>query len=106
MLQESGVEFKIPASYGTPIQTEHERYLAGEIFGKPVFVTDYLKEHKAFYMYVNDDGQTVAATDLLFPQLGEIVGASQRENRLDVLRQRIKECSLRAEDYEWYCDLH
>lgn len=105
LLLESGVEFKIPASYETPIQTEHERYLADVVFGKPVFVTDYPKEHKAFYMYVNDDGKTVAATDLLFPKLGEIVGASQREDRLEVLQKRIAECGLRIEDYDWYCDL-
>lgn len=104
-LMESGAEFTIPASYGTPIQTEHERYLAEVVYGKPVFVTDYLKEHKAFYMYLNDDGKTVAGTDLLFPKLGEIVGASQREDRLDILEQRIEECGLRKEDYDWYCDL-
>lgn len=105
LLLDSGVEFKIPASYETPIQTEHERYLADVIFQKPVFVTDYPKEHKAFYMYVNEDDKTVAATDLLFPKLGEIVGASQREDRLEVLQKRIQECGLRAEDYDWYCDL-
>lgn len=105
LLIESGEKFQIPASYETPIQTEHERYLAGEIFQKPVFVTDYPKEQKAFYMYLNDDEKTVAATDLLFPKLGEIVGASQREDRLDVLKRRISECGLQQEDYEWYCDL-
>lgn len=105
ILMESGEEFQIPASFETPIQTEHERYLAGVVYGKPVFVTDYPKEQKAFYMYLNEDGKTVAATDLLFPKLGEIVGASQREDRLEVLLQRIDECGLRREDYEWYCDL-
>ncbi len=105
LLIESGEEFKVPAAYGTPIQTEHERYLAGVIYGRPVFVTDYPKEQKAFYMYLNDDGKTVAATDLMFPKLGEIVGASQREHRLEVLKQRIDECGLKQEDYEWYCDL-
>jgi len=105
LLIESGEKFKIPVSYGTPIQTEHERYLASAIYGKPVFVTDYPKEQKAVYMYLNDDGKTVAATDLLFPKLGEIVGASQREDRLEVLKQRIDECGLKQEDYEWYCDL-
>ena len=105
ILMESGEEFQIPASYDTPIQTEHERYLAGVVYGRPVFVTDYPKEQKAFYMYLNEDGKTVAATDLLFPKLGEIVGASQREDRLEVLLQRIDECGLRREDYEWYCDL-
>lgn len=105
ILMESGEEFQIPASYETPIQTEHERYLAGVVYGRPVFVTDYPKEQKAFYMYLNEDGKTVAATDLLFPKLGEIVGASQREDRLEVLLQRIEECGLRQEDYAWYCDL-
>jgi len=70
-----------------------------------VFVTDYLKEHKAFYMYENADGRTVAATDLLFPGLGEVVGASQREHRPEVLLRRIGECGLKAEDYAWYYDL-
>ncbi|MBQ9119271.1 MAG: asparagine--tRNA ligase [Lachnospiraceae bacterium] len=105
LLMESGEKFQIPASYDTPIQTEHERYLAGVVFGKPVFVTDYPKEQKAFYMYLNDDEKTVAATDLLFPKLGEIVGASQREDRLAVLQKRIEECGLKQEDYAWYCDL-
>ena len=105
ILMESGEEFQIPASFETPIQTEHERYLAGVVYGRPVFVTDYPKEQKAFYMYLNEDGKTVAATDLLFPKLGEIVGASQREDRLEVLLQRIDECGLKREDYEWYCDL-
>lgn len=105
ILMESGKEFQIPASFETPIQTEHERYLAGVVYGRPVFVTDYPKEQKAFYMYLNEDGKTVAATDLLFPKLGEIVGASQREDRLEVLLQRIDECGLKREDYEWYCDL-
>ncbi len=105
ILMESGEEFQIPASFETPIQTEHERYLAGVVYGRPVFVTDYPKEQKAFYMYLNEDGRTVAATDLLFPKLGEIVGASQREDRLEVLLQRIDECGLRREDYDWYCDL-
>lgn len=105
LLMESGEKFTIPASYETPIQTEHERYLAGVVYGRPVFVTDYPKEQKAFYMYLNEDGKTVAATDLLFPKLGEIVGASQREDRLEVLKQRIKECGLKQEDYDWYCDL-
>ncbi len=105
ILMESGEKFQIPASFDTPIQTEHERYLAGVVYGKPVFVTDYPKEQKAFYMYLNEDGRTVAATDLLFPKLGEIVGASQREDRLEVLKQRISECGLKQEDYDWYCDL-
>ncbi len=105
LLIESGEKFSIPASFDTPIQTEHERYLAGVIFKRPVFVTDYPKEQKAFYMYLNEDEKTVAATDLLFPKLGEIVGASQREDRLEVLQRRIAECGLKQEDYDWYCDL-
>ena len=83
-------------------QSEHERYLAGEVFKKPVFVTDYPKGQKAFYMYQNDDVETVAATDLLFPKLGEIVGASQREHRLEKLLRRIEECGLREEDDALY----
>ena len=87
------------------IQTEYEKYLAEEYFGRPVFVTDYPKGHKAFYMKVNDDNETVAATDLLFPGLGEIVGASEREARYDVLLQRINEMGLDPDEYGWYLDL-
>ncbi|MBP5661752.1 MAG: asparagine--tRNA ligase [Clostridia bacterium] len=105
ILSESGVKFDIPAEWGTGIQTEHEKYLADEVFKRPVFVTDYPKECKSFYMRLNDDNETVAATDLLFPGLGEIVGASQREERLDMLLKRIKELGLKEEDYDWYLDL-
>ena len=105
ILSESGVKFDIPAEWGTGIQTEHEKYLADEVFKRPVFVTDYPKECKSFYMRLNDDNQTVAATDLLFPGLGEIVGASQREERLDILLKRIDELGLKKEDYDWYLDL-
>ena len=105
LLAKSGEAFESPVYPGAPLQTEHERYLADVIFGRPVFVTDYPKEQKAFYMYQNPDGETVAATDLLFPQIGEIVGGSQREDRLERLLDRIRECGLCEEDYEWYLDL-
>ena len=87
------------------MQTEHERYLTEKVFGRPVFVTDYPKEIKAFYMRLNDDGKTVAAVDLLVPGVGEIIGGSQREERLDVLEARMSELSLNPEDYSWYLDL-
>ena len=105
ILNESGEKFDIPAEWGTGIQTEHEKYLADVVFKRPVFVTDYPKECKSFYMRLNDDNETVAATDLLFPGLGEIVGSSQREERYDVLMQRIDELGLNPEDYSWYMDL-
>jgi len=87
------------------LQTEHERYLTEKEFNKPVFVTDYPKKIKAFYMRLNDDGKTVAAMDLLVPGVGEIIGGSQREERLEVLEKRIKDFGLNKEDYEWYLDL-
>lgn len=105
ILKNADQEFSVPVECGGGIQTEHERYLADVVYKRPVFVTDYPKEIKAFYMRVNDDGKTVAATDLLFPGLGEIVGASEREERYDVLVERIKELGLNVEEYEWYCDL-
>ena len=105
LLNESGIAFDIAPEWGTGIQTEHEKYLADEVFKRPVFVTDYPKECKSFYMRLNDDNETVAATDLLFPGLGEIVGSSQREERYDVLMQRIHELGLKEEDYAWYLDL-
>lgn len=105
ILNESGIAFDIAPEWGTGIQTEHEKYLADEVFKRPVFVTDYPKECKSFYMRLNDDNETVAATDLLFPGLGEIVGSSQREERYDVLIQRIHELGLKEEDYAWYLDL-
>ncbi|MEA4891640.1 MAG: asparagine--tRNA ligase [Peptococcaceae bacterium] len=97
--------FEYPVSWGMDLQTEHERYLTEQVFGKPVFVTDYPKEIKAFYMRMNDDGQTVAAMDLLVPGVGEIIGGSQREERLEVLTARMKELGLKEEDYWWYLDL-
>ena len=87
------------------MQSEHERYLTEHIFKKPVFLTGYPKEIKAFYMRLNDDGKTVAAMDLLVPGIGELIGGSQREERLDVLYQRIDEMGLKREDYWWYTDL-
>ena len=104
-LQQADVTFEYPVSWGVDLQTEHERYLTEKVFGKPVFVTNYPKEIKAFYMRLNDDGKTVAAVDLLVPGIGEIIGGSQREERLDVLLSRIHELGLREEDYWWYLDL-
>ncbi len=97
--------FEYPVYWGCDLQTEHERYLTEEVFQKPVFVTDYPKEIKAFYMRMNEDNKTVAAVDLLVPGVGEIIGGSQREERLDKLLERIQEMGLKEEDYWWYLDL-
>ncbi|MGI6403608.1 MAG: asparagine--tRNA ligase [Oscillospiraceae bacterium] len=97
--------FSYPVYWGCDLQTEHERYLTEEIYKAPVFVTDYPKDIKAFYMRLNDDGKTVAAMDCLVPGVGEIIGGSQREERLDVLERRIQEMGLDMEDYTWYLDL-
>ncbi len=105
LLEKSGKEFEYPVSWGMDLQTEHERYLTEEIFKKPVFVTDYPKEIKAFYMRLNDDGKTVAAMDCLVPGIGEIIGGSQREERLDILQSRMAEMGLSEEDYGHYLDL-
>ena len=105
LLEKNNDKFDYKVSWGCDLQTEHERYLTEVIFGKPVFVTDYPKEIKAFYMRLNDDGKTVAAVDLLVPGIGEIVGGSQREERLDVLLSRMAECGLEEEDYWWYLEL-
>ena len=105
LLLKSGKEFQYPVEWGIDLQTEHERYITEEIFKKPVFVTDYPKDIKAFYMRLNDDNKTVAAADLLVPGVGEIIGGSQREERLDVLEGRMKELGLEKEGYEWYLDL-
>lgn len=105
LLEEHNDEFEFKAYWGCDLQTEHERYLTEQIFRKPVFVTDYPKEIKAFYMRLNDDGKTVAACDLLVMGIGEIVGGSQREERYDVLTERIRELGLKEEDYWWYLDL-
>ena len=90
---------------GTDLQAEHERYLCEEVFDNPVFVTDYPKEIKPFYMRLNDDNKTVAAMDLLLPGIGEIIGGSQREERYDFLVSRMKELNLNQDDYSWYLDL-
>ncbi len=105
LLIESGQVFEYPVEWGIDLQTEHERYLTEQIFKKPVFVTNYPKEIKAFYMRMNEDNKTVAAMDLLVPGVGEIIGGSQREERLDLLEQRMEELGLNKEDYWWYLDL-
>ena len=105
LLEESGHVFQYPVSWGCDLQTEHERYLTEEIFNKPVFVTNYPKEIKAFYMRLNDDGKTVAAVDVLVPGIGEIIGGSQREERIDLLTKRIEEIGADIKDYDWYVDL-
>ena len=105
MLKNCGKTFEYPVEWGVDLQTEHERYLTEEIFKRPVFVTDYPKDIKAFYMRLNDDGKTVAATDCLVPGIGEIIGGSQREERLDVLKARMAELGLKEEDYWWYLEL-
>ncbi|AZU62927.1 asparagine--tRNA ligase [Neobacillus mesonae] len=105
LLKESGEDFGYPVEWGLDLQTEHERYLCEKVFKKPVFVTDYPKEIKAFYMRLNDDQKTVAATDLLVPGIGELVGGSQREEREEVLTAKIKELGMNEEDYWWYLEL-
>ena len=105
ILRKNNDKFDYKVEWGCDLQTEHERYLTEQVFQRPVFVTDYPKEIKAFYMRLNDDGKTVAATDCLVPGIGEIIGGSQREERLDILEARIKELGMRPEDYWWYCDL-
>ena len=104
ILKNSGKEFEFPVEWGMDLQTEHERYLTEEVFKKPIFVTDYPKEIKAFYMRLNDDGKTVAAMDCLVPGIGEIIGGSQREERPDVLKKRMAELGLNEEDYKFYLD--
>lgn len=105
LLIKNNDKFEYKVEWGTDLQTEHEKYLTEQVFCKPVFVTDYPKEIKAFYMRMNDDGKTVAAVDLLVPGIGEIIGGSQREERMDVLLQRMKEFGLNEENYWWYLDL-
>ena len=105
ILEQHKDQFEYPVYWGCDLQTEHERFLTEQIYKRPVFVTDYPKEIKAFYMRLNDDGKTVAAMDLLVPGVGEIIGGSQREERLDVLLERMAECNLKEEDYWWYVNL-
>lgn len=105
ILKKNNANFQYKVEWGTDIQTEHERYLTEQVYHKPVFVTDYPKEIKSFYMRLNDDGRTVAAADMLVPGIGELIGGSQREERLDVLIARMDELGLKRADYEWYLDL-
>ncbi len=105
ILEKNNDKFDYPVEWGSDIQTEHERYLAEHIFKKPVFVTDYPKDIKAFYMKLNDDGKTVAATDLLVPGVGEMIGGSQRETRYDVLVKRMEEMNIPTEELWWYLEL-
>ncbi len=105
ILKEHNNEFQFPVEWGTDLQTEHERFLSEKVYKRPVFVTDYPSEIKAFYMKQNPDGKTVAAADLLAPGIGEIIGGSQREDDLEVLQEKIKKFGLNEEDYWWYLDL-
>lgn len=105
ILKKSGEDFQYPVEWGIDLQTEHERYITENVYKKPVFVTDYPKDIKAFYMRLNDDNKTVAACDLLVPGVGEIIGGSQREERYDVLKARIEEIGMTEEDYWWYMEL-
>ena len=105
ILEKNNDKFDYKVFWGCDLQTEHERYLTEQVYKRPVFVTDYPKEIKAFYMRMNDDGKTVAAADCLVPGIGEIIGGSQREERLELLEGRIKELGMKPEDYWWYCDL-
>ena len=105
ILEEADAAFAYPVSFGIDLQTEHERYLAETHFQRPVIVYDYPREIKAFYMRANDDGETVAAMDMLVPRIGELIGGSQREDRLDVLAARMVELGQKPEDYWWYLDL-
>lgn len=105
LLNKSGQKFEHPTNWGDALQTEHERYLSEELFKAPTIVTDYPASFKSFYMYLNDDGKTVRAMDVLVPRIGEIIGGSQREDRYDVLKERIAHHGLPEEDYWWYLDL-
>ncbi len=105
ILEKSGQEFEFPISWGVDLQSEHERFLTEQHFQQPVILYDYPRGIKPFYMRCNDDGKTVRAMDVLVPRVGEIIGGSQREERLDVLTERMQECGLEAEDYWWYLDL-
>jgi asparaginyl-tRNA synthetase len=105
ILEKSGKKFEFPVKWGVDLQSEHERYLTEEHFKQPVILHDYPKDIKAFYMRMNDDGKTVAAMDVLAPGIGEIIGGSQREERLDVLDARLDEMGLSKDDYWWYRDL-
>ncbi|HHW61532.1 MAG TPA: asparagine--tRNA ligase, partial [Syntrophomonadaceae bacterium] len=105
ILKESRQKFDYPVEWGSDLQTEHERYLSEKVLGRPVFVTDYPKDIKAFYMRQNDDGKTVAAMDLLVPGVGELIGGSQREERADLLESRMQELKMDKQDLWWYLEL-
>lgn len=105
ILKKADRKFEYSVEWGIDLQTEHERYLTEEVFKKPIFVTDYPKDIKAFYMRLNDDGKTVAACDMLVPGVGEIIGGSQREERFDVLSRRMEELGIGGSSYDWYMDL-
>lgn len=105
ILQKSGEKFEYPVEWGMDLQTEHEKYLSEKVVDGPVFVTDYPKEIKAFYMRLNDDNKTVAATDLLVPGIGELIGGSQREERYELLDKKMNELGFNKEEYKWYLDL-
>lgn len=105
LLEPHNDQFEYKVSWGCDLQTEHERYLTEQHFKRPVFVTDYPKEIKAFYMKLNEDNKTVAAMDCLVPGIGEIIGGSQREDNYDILLSRMNECGLKQEDYQFYLDL-
>jgi len=105
LLSKAKEKFEFPVSWGSDLQSEHERYLCEKIFNKPIVVIDYPKEIKSFYMKVNEDGKTVRAMDILVPRIGEIIGGSQREDDYDTLYQRILEMNLNPEDYWWYLEL-
>lgn len=104
-LKEAPVKFEFPVDWGTDLQSEHERYICEQVVQGPVFLTDYPKDIKAFYMRLNDDGKTVAACDLLVPAIGELVGGSQREERYDMLKQRMDDMNIHVESLKWYLDL-
>ncbi|MCE5294884.1 MAG: asparagine--tRNA ligase [Chlamydiales bacterium] len=105
VLQKSGKTFQYPVEWGLDLQSEHERYLTEEFFNKPVILTDYPRKIKSFYMRDNDDGKTVACMDVLVPKIGEIIGGSQREERIDVLERKLQEFNLDPQSYQWYLDL-
>jgi len=105
ILESCGEKFEFPVTWGIDLQSEHERYLTEKKFQRPVILHDYPRSIKPFYMRVNDDGKTVRAMDVLVPKVGEIIGGSQREERLDILEQRMAEQELSKDDYWWYCDL-
>ena len=105
LLKKSGQKFDYQPEWGIDLQTEHERYLSEKVFNGPVFVTDYPKDIKAFYMKLNDDGKTVRAMDLLVPGVGELIGGSQREDDFEKLKKRMEEMHLDTETYSWFLDL-